>query len=136
MPPHPVAPAPSSYLSHPPACLRADPRPAHWAAAHAALDDPTGWPTCWTACGRRARGEQAAALLARDPVAHAALDDPGAVGSLLDRLREAGADEQAAALLARDPAAHAALDDPGAVGSLLDSLRGGGRAPPSTFRAA
>ena len=30
------------YLSHPPACLPADPRPAHWAAAHAALDDPDG----------------------------------------------------------------------------------------------
>ena len=30
------------YLSPPPACLSADPRPAHWAAAHAALDDPGG----------------------------------------------------------------------------------------------
>ena len=30
------------YLSHPPDCLRADPRPAHWAAAHASLDDPDG----------------------------------------------------------------------------------------------
>jgi hypothetical protein len=28
-----------TYLSHPPAYLRADPRPAHWAAAHAPLDD-------------------------------------------------------------------------------------------------
>jgi hypothetical protein len=30
------------YLSRPPACLPADPRPAHWAAAHAALDNPDG----------------------------------------------------------------------------------------------
>ena len=35
-------PSAALYLSDPPACLRADPRPAHWAAAHAALDDPDG----------------------------------------------------------------------------------------------
>ena len=30
------------YLSNSPACLRADPRPAYWAAAHAPLDNPYG----------------------------------------------------------------------------------------------
>jgi hypothetical protein len=48
-------------------------------------------------------GEQAAALLARDPAAHTALDDPHSVVALLDRLRKVGAGEQAAALPARDP---------------------------------
>ena len=33
-------PGAAFYLSRPPACLRADPRPARWAAAHAPLDDP------------------------------------------------------------------------------------------------
>ena len=42
------------YLSDSPACLRADPRPAHWAAAHAPSTTRTTWPACWTACGKRA----------------------------------------------------------------------------------
>ena len=75
------------YLSHPPACLRADPRPAHWAAAHAALDDPGGVASLLDRLRQAGAHEQAAALLARDPAAHAALDDPGAVASLLDSLR-------------------------------------------------
>ena len=138
------------YLSHPPACLRADPRPAHWAAAHAALDDPGGVAGLLDSLRRAGADEQAAALLARDPAAHAALDDPGGVACLLDSLREAGADEQAAALLARDPAAHAALDDPDARGQPAGQPAGGGRAragrragrpgppptPPSTTRTA
>ena len=113
------------YLSHPPACLRADPRPAHWAAAHAALDDPRAWPACWTACGRRARTSRPPRWLARDRRPRRPRR-PGGVASLLDSLREAGADEQAAALLARDPAAHAPLDDPAGVARLLDSLREAG----------
>ncbi len=71
---------------------------------------------------RTGAGEQAAALLARDPAAHAALDNPGDVARLLGSLREAGADEQAAALASR-AAAHAALDDPRGVAFLLDSLQ-------------
>jgi TIR domain len=125
------------YLSHPPACLRADPRPAHWAAAHAhaPLDDPAAhvpldepYAVAWLLRSLREAGadEQAAALLARDPAAHAPLDNPAAVARLLRSLREAGADEQAAALLARDPAAHVHLDDPGRVASLLVSLREAG----------
>ena len=30
----------AEWLAYPPGCLRADPRPAHWAAAHAPLEDP------------------------------------------------------------------------------------------------
>jgi hypothetical protein len=110
------------YLSDPPACLRADPRPAHWAATHAALDDPYGVFRLLDRLLEAGANEQAAALLARDPALHAALDDPAAVVSLLDRLVEAGADEQAAALAA--PAAgHAALDSPFVVARLVDRLR-------------
>ena len=52
------------YLGNPPACLRADPRPVHWAAAHAPLDDPSG--VAYLLNSLRATGahEQAAALLA------------------------------------------------------------------------
>ena len=101
------------YLSRPPACLRADPRPAHWAAAHAPLDDPGAVAGLLDGLREAGAHEQAAALLARDPAAHAALDDPGAVAGLLDSLRAAGAHEQAAALAGR-AAAHAPLDDPAA----------------------
>ena len=114
------------YLSHPPACLREDPRPAHWAAARAALDNPHDVASFLDVLREAGADEQAAALLARDPAARAALDNPHDVASLLDVLREAGADEQAAALLARDPAAHAALDDPYGVARLLSSLREAG----------
>ena len=114
------------YLSDHPACLRTDPRPAHWAAAHVSLDDSDA--VAWLLNRLRQAGadEQAAALLARDPAAHAPLDNPGGVAYLLGSLREAGADEQAAALLARDPAAHAPLDNPGGVAYLLDNLREAG----------
>ena len=108
------------YLSEPTAFLRADPRPAHWAAVHVALDKPD---TVSLLLGSLRAAGVAAALLARDPATHAALHDPGGVASLLGSLRRAGAHEQAAALLARDPAARAALDDPYGVASLLDSLR-------------
>ncbi len=114
------------YLIDPPACLRADGRPARWAAAHAALDDPGAVASLLGSLEAAGAPEQAAALQARDLAAHAALDDPRAVASLLDSLRQAGAHEQAAALLARDPAAHAALDDPYGVASLLGSLEAAG----------
>ena len=113
----------AAWLADPPGCLRADPRPAHWAAAHVPLDDPGG--VAHVLGGLRAAGadEQAAALLARDPAAHVSLDDPGGVAHVLGGLRAAGADEQAAALLARDPAAHVSLDDPYGVADLLDELQ-------------
>ena len=99
------------YLSHPPTCLRADPRPAHWAAAHAPLDDPGAVARLLDSLREAGAHEQAAALLARDPAAHAALNNPAAVAKLLDRLRKAGAHDQATALAGR-AAAHATLDHP------------------------
>ena len=113
------------YLSDPPACLRADPHPARWAAAHAALDNPDAVVGLLNGLRQAGADEQAAALLARDPAAHAALDNPAAVASLLFSLREAGADEQAAALAAR-AAAHAPLDNPAAVALLLNGLQHAG----------
>jgi hypothetical protein len=108
------------YLSGPPACLAADLRPAHWAAAHAALEDPDDVAYLLASLREAGADEQAAALAGR-AAAHAALDDPGAVAMLLASLRKAGAHEQAAALLARDPAAHAALDDPDGVARLREA---------------
>ena len=116
----------AKWLADPPPCLHADPRPAHWAAAHASLGDLYCVARLLDRLREAGAGEQAAALLARDPAAHAALDSPVGVALLLDSLREAGAGEQAAALLARDPAAHAALDSPVGVALLLGSLREAG----------
>ena len=109
------------HLLHP-----ADQNPARWAAAYAALDDPSAVAGLLGALREAGADHQVAALLARDPAAHAALDDPSAVAGLLGALREAGADHQVAALLARDLAAHAALDDPSAVAGLLGALREAG----------
>jgi hypothetical protein len=109
------------YLSDPPACLRADPRPAHWAAAHVALDDPSGVTFLLGSLRKAGAHEQTAALLARDPAAHASLDNPVGVMVLLASLWEAGAYEQAA-MLGDRAAAHVALDDPFAVTFLLASL--------------
>ena len=111
------------YLSNPPDCLSADPRPAHWAAAHAPLDNPGGAARLLYSLREAGAHEQAAALLARDPAAHAALDNPDGVASLLDRLREAGAQGQVTALLRRDPAAHVSLDKLPYVARLLGKLR-------------
>jgi hypothetical protein len=109
------------YLSASPAGLRADPRPAHWAAAHAPLDDPRAVAGLVNTLRRAGAHEQTTALLARDPAAHVTLDDPRAVAGLLDILREAGADDQTATLASR-AAAHVTLDDPGTVDRLLNSL--------------
>ena len=107
------------YSLHP-----ADHRPAHWAVAHVALDDP--WAVAGLLDSLREAGanEQIAALLHRDPAAHVSLDSPG-VGWLLYRLREAGANEQAAALADR-AVAHISLDDPRTVAGLLGRLREAG----------
>jgi uncharacterized protein YidB (DUF937 family) len=113
------------WLLRPPGYLRADTRPAHWAAAHAPLDDPGAVAELLDRLRAAGAGEQAAVLTAR-AAAHAPLDNPRAAAWLLDVLREAGAGEQTAALLARDPAAHAVLDDPAGVARLLDSLREAG----------
>src|SRR5262249_51158504 len=102
------------YLSSDlPACLSADPRPRHWAAAHAhaAAARRAGAPRLLDSLQRAGAHEQVTALAAR-AAAHVSLDDPFGVAVLLDSLREAGADEQVTALASR-AAAHAAVDDPG-----------------------
>ncbi len=113
------------YLGRPPACLLADHRPAHWAAAHVPLGDPDVVARLLGILRAAGAHEQAAALLARDPAAHAALDEPRGVARLLNELRRADAGEQAAALADR-AAAHAALDNPRGVALLLGSLREAG----------
>jgi hypothetical protein len=114
-----------------------DRRPARWAAAHAALDDPGAVAGLLIALKVAHARDQITALLARDPAAHAALSDSDAVALLLQVLREARAEDQATALaaraargnpdataelLARDPAAHVTLGDPRAVAMLLRDL--------------
>ncbi len=112
------------YLSDPPLCLRADPRPAHWAAAHAALDDPDAVARLLDSL-REAGAHQQVAVLADRAAARAPVGDPAAVARLLDRLREAGAHQQAAVLADR-AAARAPVGDPAAVAHLLGSLREAG----------
>ncbi|GGV90682.1 hypothetical protein [Streptomyces massasporeus] len=102
-----------------------DPRPARWAAEHAALDNPHAVAGLLDALREAGAHEQITALLARNPAAHAALDHPYTVAELLDALREAGAHEQITALADR-LAAHAALDHPYTVAELLDALRKAG----------
>ncbi len=113
------------YLGHPPDCLRADPRPAHWAAAGVSLDDPGDVALLLAGLRQAGADGPAAALLARDPAARVSLDDPRAVARLLGVLREAGADGQAAALASR-AAARVSLDDPDEVAFLLAGLREAG----------
>ena len=124
------------YLSYPPPCLRGDTRPAYWAAAHAALDDPVGVARLLGKLREAGAHEQATALLDRDPAAQVALDDPVGVARLLGELREAGAHEQATALLDRDPAAQVALDDPVGVARLLGELREAGAPEQATALAS
>ena len=125
------------YLSRgPPDCLSADPRPAHWAAAHVALDDPDDVADLLDSLREAGAHEQAAALLARDPAAHVPLDNPDAVAGCW-----------AACGWRAQPAraAHAPLDDP--ARGLLRSCRAHGQQPrcwpatppptsPSTTRSA
>jgi hypothetical protein len=112
----------ADYLSDSPACPSADPRPAHWAAAHVSLDDPDGLAGLLDSLREAGLDEQADALLARDPASQVSLDDPYDVAELLVSLRRMGAHEQAAALAGR-AAAHVSLDDPVAVVRLLASMR-------------
>jgi hypothetical protein len=113
------------YLSRPPACLHADPGPAHWVAAHPPLDDPGGV-TKRLGAPRPAGPHDQVAVLAARAAAHGPLDDPGRVARTLMLLRQAGPQDQVTALLHRDPAAHVSLDDPVGVGWLLSVLREAG----------
>ena len=67
------------YLSHSPACLSADPRPAHWVAANAALDDPAAVIRLLDSLRKAGAHEQAAALAGRPG------RPPGCSGSSLSR---------------------------------------------------
>jgi uncharacterized protein YidB (DUF937 family) len=111
------------YLSRDlPDCLRADPRPAHWAAAHVSLNNLGGVARLLRRLREAGAAEQAAELAGR-AAARVSLDDPGSVASLLADFREAAAAEQAVVLLARDPAIHASPDNPYGVARLLYELR-------------
>ena len=107
---------------HPPT---ADQRPAEWAAAHCAVDDPGGVAQLLSALRQAGAEDQAAALLARDPAAHTNLDSQDGVAQLLSALRQAGAEDQAAALLAR-AANQIPLGEPEGVSRLLGTLREAG----------
>ncbi|NAS20068.1 hypothetical protein GT755_00025 [Herbidospora sp. NEAU-GS84] len=98
-----------------------DQRPAHWAAAHAALDDPSAVTGLLSGLAEVGALEQVA-VLAERAAAHVVLDDPSAVAVLLHGLGEVGAFEQVA-VLAERAAAHIVLDDPSAVAWLLSGLQ-------------
>ncbi|MFF4554386.1 hypothetical protein [Streptomyces sp. NPDC001422] len=102
-----------------------DPHPAHWAAAHVALDNPSAIAWLLHVLWDVGAHEQAT-VLAERAAWRAALDEPTAVAHLLAFLWEGGAGEQATTLLARNPAAHVGLDNPGAVVELLKVLWEGG----------
>jgi uncharacterized protein YidB (DUF937 family) len=114
----------ASYLSDPPPYLRADARPAYWAATHAALDDLFGVDLLLDKLREAGLQEQAAALAAR-AAAHIPLNNPFGVARLLGSLHGAGLQEQATAL-ARRAAAHVPLDNPFGMDFLLDELWGAG----------
>ena len=127
-------PRAAAWLAQPPPCLRTDPRPTHWAAAHASLDDPRGVAVLLDGLRKAGMREQAAVLAVR-AAAHASLDDPGLVSVLLRGLWGAGAERQAAVLAAR-ATVHVALDDPGGVGWLLEALRAAGAEQQAAVLAA
>ncbi|MFB8760687.1 hypothetical protein [Streptomyces nigra] len=106
-----------------------DHRPAAFAAAHAALDNPSAVAALLGSMREVGARKQVAALVARDPAAHANLRNLYGVADLLGQLREARADTQAAALLARAPFTHVSLSNPSHVADLLDRMRKAGAKP-------
>ena len=108
---------------------------AEWAATRASLDDPGAIAWLLWALHNADAGDQAEALLARDPAAHANLDDPYAVARLLQALKRAGGTDQAKALAAR-AAVHTNFDDLYAVARLLRTLRWAGGTDPAKALAA
>ncbi|MFI6991808.1 hypothetical protein [Nonomuraea wenchangensis] len=121
---HSDAAAASALVRHLHALHSTDRRPAHWAAGHAALNDPRAVGELLNSLREAGAEDQMRMLLARDPAGHVTLDNPRYVAVLLNSLREAGAHDQMRALAER-AAWHAALDlfD---VLYLLDSLRQAG----------
>ncbi|MUN41676.1 hypothetical protein [Actinomadura litoris] len=113
--------AAAALVDHLHAVHPADHRPADYALAHLAFDDPGAVDRLLYRLREIGAQEQVAAL-ADLIVAHAAIDDPDGVATFLDSLQRARVEEQVAALADR-AAAHTALDDPGAVDRLLYRLR-------------
>ncbi|MFF7764150.1 hypothetical protein [Streptomyces griseorubiginosus] len=103
-----------------------DHRPAAFAAAHVALNNP-GAVAALLGSMREARAkEQVAALLARNPATHVDLGSVHGVTDLFLQLRKAGAKAQVDALLARAPFKHVSLSNPSFVADVLDRLRAAG----------
>lgn len=105
------------YKLHP-----SDLRPAQWAAAHAALDDPNAVARLLSQLREAGGPSGVRVLLDRNPAVHVGLDDLDAVGALLQQLHTTSADEQLVALADR-VADHGRLHDPSAVVRLLDRLQ-------------
>ena len=101
-----------------------DHRPALWAAAHLALQDPSSLAYVTNSL-QRAGARQQVAALAHDVIGYIDLDDPSNLACVLNSLRRAGADQQVAALAER-AAHHVALDDPSGVADMLTILRSAG----------
>jgi hypothetical protein len=112
------------YLCSPPPCLRADTRPAYWAATHATLYDPLGVAFLLEKLRDSGMQEQAITLAGR-AATQVPLDNPFGVARLLGSLRGAGLHEQAITLAGR-AATHVPLDNPFGVDFLLDELRDSG----------
>ncbi|MDQ1052061.1 hypothetical protein [Streptomyces sp. V4I2] len=102
----------------------ADHRPAAWAAAHVALDNPYAVIRLLVEL-REAGAHEQIRVLAERAAAQVALDDSRAVARLLEGMREAGAHEQIR-VLAERAAAQVALDDSQGVVRLLVELREAG----------
>ncbi|MCX4799894.1 hypothetical protein OG497_39320 [Streptomyces sp. NBC_01242] len=102
----------------------ADHRPAAWAAAHVALDNPYAVIRLLVEL-REAGAQEQVRVLAERAAAQVALDDSRGVARLLEGLREAGAQEQVR-VLAERAAAQVALDDSRGVARLLEGLREAG----------
>ena len=101
-------------------------RAAHWAAAHARLDDPRDVAGLLRELREAGADGAVTALLARDPASHARLDDARDVAWLLGALRGAGDSDAVTALLAARAAGQVSLDDAGGIAQLLRELREAG----------
>lgn len=99
-----------------------DRRPAHWAAAHAAVDNPEAVLALLKAVMEAGIPGPAATLSTR-AAARTPLHDPRGVAELLESVRGRHTADQRATLLARDPAAHVDLHNPYAVAEILRTLR-------------
>ncbi|MEV4569852.1 hypothetical protein AB0K12_39345 [Nonomuraea sp. NPDC049419] len=118
---HGAPDAAARLITHLHALHPGDHRPASWAVAHAALDDPKAV-TALLGDLRGVGADDEGVVLVRRAAAHVSVHDPNAVAELLDAMQQAGADTQTAVLAGR-AAAHAPLHNPNAVARLLSTLR-------------